>query len=103
MSAARQGEEREAAGGLVVERNAETGLYRAINADTGEPLSCWQRSPGQALTGAENLTSRRRRRERRCLRCGRGFASTGPGHRLCSARCRTATEAGEEHRLAFPR
>ena len=65
--------------------------YRAYHCETGEPLSTWQGSPDQALTAGEARLRemRRPRKIRKCLRCGAEFTSTGPGHRLCSERCRT--------------
>lgn len=76
---------------IKVERSRERGQYRALHRVTGEVLSTWQGSPEQALTAGEARLREMRqpRKRRRCLRCGAEFESSGPGHRLCSERCRT--------------
>lgn len=75
---------------IKVERDRKRRQYRATHRTTGEVLSCWQGSPDQALTAGEAKLRelRRPRKVRACLRCGTEFESSGPGHRLCSDRCR---------------
>ena len=75
---------------IKVERDRARRQYRAYHRGTGEPLSTWQGSPDQALTAGEAKLRelRQPRKVRACLRCGAQFESTGPGHRLCSERCR---------------
>jgi hypothetical protein len=73
-----------------IERDSATKRYHAIDARTGERLTSpqGQGSPEQAQTAAERVLRRRARKRRNCLRCGKNFMSEGPGHRLCSERCR---------------
>lgn len=75
---------------IKVERSRERRQYRALHRITGEVLSTWQGSPDQALTAGEARlrAMKQPRKIRKCLRCGAEFESSGPGHRLCSDRCR---------------
>jgi hypothetical protein len=73
-----------------IERESGRARYHAYCAETGERLTSpqGQGSPEQAETAAERVLRRRARKKRKCMRCGKKFLSEGPGHRLCSERCR---------------
>lgn len=77
-------------GVVEVRRDKRRKRYHAFHRDTGERLTpaAGQGSNEQAITGALLVLRRRARKRRSCLRCGRKFMSEGPGHRLCSQRCR---------------
>lgn len=93
-------------GVVVVRRERGRSRYHAHHAVTGEALTSpsGQGSIDQAVTQAETTLRRAQRRSRRCLRCGRAFLSDGPGHRLCSERCRDADALGPEPmNLRLPR
>ncbi|WP_412506171.1 hypothetical protein [Roseovarius sp. SYSU LYC5161] len=76
---------------IIIVKQRGRPLYRAKHIVTGEFLSGWQGSPEQATTSAENTLRKQQKviKMRSCMRCGAVFKSQGPGHRLCSAKCRS--------------
>lgn len=89
---------------IVVEKERGRSRYRAKHRASGRYLSGWQGSPDQALTSGEAALRKERMpvKIRRCLRCGGEFLSEGPGHRLCSERCRQTDGGPEVYGLSLP-